>query len=297
MYSAKQGPTKFLIKGYDMSLSTLVSGLTFAEAPRWHEGRLFYSDFYRHVVEAVDLAGNVELIAEVPNQPSGLGWLPDGRLLIVSMTDRKLLRLEASGDLVEHADLSQIASWHCNDMVVDKAGRAYVGNFGYDIEVSGTPAVMAKLARVDPDGSVQVVAEDLQFPNGAVITPDGRTLIVGETFGCKLTAFDIAVDGRLSNRRVWASIHPHFPDGICLDEAGGIWVADPALSKIIRVLEGGEITDEIDPGNGVFACMLGGEDGKRLFVCTASTSGSEAAVNRDAKIEWVDVEHPSAATP
>jgi sugar lactone lactonase YvrE len=280
-----------------MSLTTLVSGLTFAEAPRWHDGRLFYSDFYRRVVEAVDLKGNIECLATVPNQPSGLGWLPDGRLLIVSMTDRKLLRLEASGELVEHADLSHIATWHCNDMVVDSIGRAYVGNFGYDIEVPGTEPVMAKLACVEPDGAVRVVAEDLHFPNGAVITPDGKTMIISETFGRKLTAFDIASDGSLSNRRVWASIHPHFPDGICLDEADGVWVADPGQSRIIRVVEGGEITDEIDPGEGVFACMLGGEDGKRLFVCTASVSGSEAAKNKSAKIAWIDVAYASAAVP
>ena len=280
-----------------MSLTTLVSGLTFAEAPRWHNGRLFYSDFYRHVVETVDLKGNIECLATVPNQPSGLGWLPDGRLLIVSMTDRKLLRLEASGELVEHADLSHIATWHCNDMVVDSIGRAYVGNFGYDIEVPGTEPVMAKLACVEPDGAVRVVGEDLHFPNGAVITPDGKTMIISETFGRKLTAFEIASDGSLSNRRVWASIHPHFPDGICLDEAGGVWVADPGQSRIIRVVEGGEITDEIDPGEGVFACMLGGEDGKRLFVCTASVSGSEAAKNKSAKIAWIDVAYASAAVP
>ncbi|MFT6037451.1 MAG: sugar lactone lactonase YvrE [Candidatus Azotimanducaceae bacterium] len=280
-----------------MSLTTLVSGLTFAESPRWHDGRLYYSDFYRHVVEAVDLDGHVELIAEVPNQPSGLGWLPDGRLLIVSMMDRKLLRRETSGELTEHADLSQIATWHCNDMVVDKTGRAYVGNFGYDIEAPSADPVMAKLACVEPDGSVRVVAEDLQFPNGAVITPDGNTMIISETWGRKLTAFDIAADGSLSNRRVWASIHPHFPDGICLDEAGGVWVADPAQSKIIRVVQGGEITDEIDPGTGVFACMLGGEDGKRLFVCTARASGGKAAENQDAKIEWIDVEHARAGVP
>jgi len=284
-------------KGNDRSLTTLVSGLTFAEAPRWHDGRLYYSDFYRHVVEAVDSVGNVELIAKVPNQPSGLGWLPDGRLLVVSMTDRKLLRLEASGELVEHADLSQIATWHCNDMVVDGVGRAYVGNFGYDIEALGAEPVMAKLACVEPDGTVRVVAENLHFPNGAVITPDGNTLIISETLGCKLTAFDISGDGSLSNRREWASIYPHFPDGVCLDEAGGVWVADPGQSKLIRVVEGGEITDEIDPGNGVFACMLGGEDRKRLFVCTASASGSKAAKNRHAKIEWIDVAYAGAVAP
>ncbi len=282
-----------------MSLTTLVSGLSFAEGPRWHDGRLYYSDFYRHVVEAVDLDGNVERIADVPTQPSGLGWLPDGRMLIVSMIDQKVLRLEANGQLVEHADLSGIATWHCNDMVVDQTGRAYVGNFGYDIEVPGNKPVMAKLACVEADGSVRVVAEDLQFPNGAVITPDGKTLIIGETWGRKLTAFDIADNGNLSNRRVWADIDPHFPDGICLDEAGGIWVADPALSKIIRVEEGGKITREIDPGNGVFACMLGGADGKRLFVCTADSAGhgDEAAVKLSAKIEWLDVEHARAGTP
>ncbi|MFT4676663.1 MAG: sugar lactone lactonase YvrE [Patiriisocius sp.] len=284
-------------RGLKMSLTTLVSGLTFAEGPRWHDGRLYYSDFYRHVVEAVDLEGNVELIAEVPNQPSGLGWLPDGRMLIVSMIDRKVLRLETNGELVEHADLSNIATWHCNDMVVDKTGRAYVGNFGYDIEVPDTKPLLANLACIEPDGSVRVVAEGLQFPNGAVITPDGKTMIIGETWGRKLTAFDIAVDGNLSNRREWASIHPHFPDGICLDEAGGVWVADPAQSKILRVEEGGKITDEIDPGTGVFACMLGGADGKRLFACTAKSSGSDAGLNPTAKIEWIDVEYARAGTP
>ena len=280
-----------------MALTTLVTGMTFGEGPRWHENRLYYSDFYRHVVEAVDLEGNVEQIAEVPNQPSGLGWLPDGRMLIVSMLDRKLLRLEADGQLVEHADLSSVASWHCNDMVVDASGRAYVGNFGYDIEKKGEEPVLSKLARVDPEGEVSVAAEALRFPNGAVITPDGKTMIIAETFARKLTAFDIASNGDLSNRREWASIHPHFPDGICLDSAGGIWVADPAQSKVIRVEEGGSITDEIDPGRGAFACMLGGVDGKRLFVCTAETSGAKAAEHRSARIEWHDVEFPAAGLP
>jgi sugar lactone lactonase YvrE len=278
-------------------LKTLVSGLSFAEGPRWHEGRLYYSDFYRHVVEAVDLDGHVELIASVPTQPSGLGWLPDGRLLIVSMLDRRLLRQEPDGELVEHADLNGIATWHCNDMVVDQVGRAYVGNFGYDIEKPGEEPVLANLARVDPDGSVQIAAEGFQFPNGAVITPDGGTMIIGETWGRKLTAFDIEANGSLSNRREWASIHPHFPDGICLDEAGGIWVADPAQNKVIRVEEGGKITNEIDPGRGVFACMLGGEDGKRLFMCTAEASGGSAEKNPTARIEWIDVDHARAGVP
>jgi sugar lactone lactonase YvrE len=182
-------------------------------------------------------------------------------------------------------------------MVVDQVGRAYVGNFGYDIEKPGEEPVLANLARVDPDGSVQIAAEGFQFPNGAVITPDGGTMIIGETWGRKLTAFDIEANGSLSNRREWASIHPHFPDGICLDEAGGIWVADPAQNKVIRVEEGGKITNEIDPGRGVFACMLGGEDGKRLFMCTAEASGGSAEKNPTARIEWIDVDHARAGVP
>jgi sugar lactone lactonase YvrE len=218
-------------------------------------------------------------------------------MLIVSMTDRKLLRLETNGELVEHADLTGIATWHCNDMVVDREGRAYVGNFGYDIEKLGVEPVMADLARVDPDGSVHIAARGFQFPNGSVITPDGQTLIIGETWGRKLTAFEIGLDGSLSNRREWASIDPHFPDGICLDSAGGIWLADPALNKVIRVEEGGQITNEIDPGRGVFACMLGGDDGRRLFICTADAAGGHAGENATARIEWIDVEHPGAGIP
>ena len=175
-------------------MRTIAEGYSFTEGPRWHEGRLYFSDFYTHRVLAVDGEGRVEVIATVPGQPSGLGWLPDGRMLVVSMLDRKLLRQEGDGRLVEHADLSKIATYHCNDMVVDTQGRAYVGNFGSDIE-SGNKLVKANLAFVDTDGSVSVAAEDLAFPNGAVITPDGKTLIIGESFGRCLTAFDIADDG------------------------------------------------------------------------------------------------------
>ena len=161
-----------------MGFEVLVEGLSFGEGPRWRNGRLYYSDFFRHVVEAVDLSGKVETVAEVPNQPSGLGWLPDGRLLVVSMLDRKLLRQETDGSLVEHADLSGIATWHCNDMVVDDSGRAYVGNFGYDMEDRNAERVAANLCKVEPDGSVSVAATGLKFPNGAVITPDQKSLII-----------------------------------------------------------------------------------------------------------------------
>ncbi len=280
-----------------MGWKTLVDGMSFGEGPRWHDGRLYYSDFYRHVVEAVDLEGNVEVIAEVANQPSGLGWLPDGRMLIVSMIDRKLLRLEQGGELVEHADLSHIATWHCNDMVVDASGRAYVGNFGYDIEDPNAEQVLSKVAMVTPEGTVSVVAEDIKFPNGTVILQDQKNLVMAETWGHCLTAFDIAADGSLSNRREWASVAPHFPDGICLDAEGAIWVADPGQGKVIRVREGGEITDEIDCDMGAFACALGGDDGKRLFVCIAQQAGGGAADTPTGAIVYQDVAVAGAGSP
>lgn len=277
-------------------MRTIAEGYSFTEGPRWHEGRLYFSDFYTHRVLAVDGEGRVEVIATVPGQPSGLGWLPDGRMLVVSMLDRKLLRQEGDGRLVEHADLSKIATYHCNDMVVDTQGRAYVGNFGSDIE-SGNKLVKAKLAFVDTDGSVSVAAEDLAFPNGAVITPNGKTLIIGESFGRCLTAFDIADDGGLSNRRVWANLHPHIPDGICLDAEGAIWLADPANNCVVRVAEGGDVLQKIEISNGTFACMLGGEERKTLFVCTAAGSGSKAEERLTAKIEACEVSVPGVGCP
>ena len=274
-----------------MTLTPLLANLSFSEGPRWHKNRLYYADFYRHVVEAVDLEGNVEVIAEVENQPSGLGWLPDGRLLIVSMLDRKLLRQESDGSLSVHADLSEIASYDCNDMVVDAKGRAYVGNFGSNIEGGDLPPTPAKLALIDVDGKVSCAADNLAFPNGAVISPDGTTLIIAETFAQVLTCFDIAVDGSLSNRRVWANLDPHFPDGICLDEKAGIWIADPVNNCVIRVEEGGKLTQKIETGRPAYACMLGGEDGKRLFILSAEASGKAAAATRSGRIDTIDVEY------
>lgn len=278
-------------------LKTLVEGLSFSEAPRWREGHLYYSDFYRHKVERVDANGAVEIVAEVPTQPSGLGWLPDGRMLIVSMLDRKILRQEENGELVEHADLSEIATFHCNDMVVDSQGRAYVGNFGSDIEKPGATPLPATLALVHPDGRVQTAAEDILFPNGTVITPDGKVLIIGETFGRRLTAFDVAEDGALTNRRIWADTKPHFPDGICLDDEGGVWIADPVNNCAVRVIEGGDITERIETGRPSYACMLGGADGRRLFICTADAAGGAAAQSRSGKIEYIDVAHTGAGQP
>ena len=215
----------------------LFEGLSFGEGPRWHEDASGCPTSTRIACSRSTTPARRETIVEVPNRPSGLGWLPDGRLLVVSMTDRKLMRLDPSG-LVVHADLGGIATGDCNDMVVDKHGRAYVGNFGYDF--AGGAALQRREARaVSPDGAVTSAADELAFPNGTVITPDDSTLILGETMGRRLTVFDVASDGTLSNRRVWADLGDVTPDGICLDEAGGIWVADPTNSQCVRVARRG----------------------------------------------------------
>jgi len=277
-------------------LTVLLDGLTFPEGPRWRAGRLWFSDFYAQEVVAVDLEGNRETIVKVPNQPSGLGWTPDGRLLIVSMTDRKLMRFDGD-ELIEVADLSPLATSNCNDMVVDGEGRAYVGNFGADRH-KGEPERDANLVRVDPDGSIHLAAPDLAFPNGSVITPDGKTLIVGETRGRRLTAWDRRPDGSLENRRLWADIAPNHPDGICLDAEGGIWVADPRGMETIRVEEGGTVTHRISTGErGSYACMLGGEDGRTLFILTCAGSGPAIAEQRAGRIEITTVDIPHAGWP
>ncbi len=277
--------------------TTFFEGLSFGEGPRWHDGRLWVSDFYTQRVLAIDERGDAETIVEVPNRPSGLGWLPDGRLLVVSMTDRKLMRLDPDG-LVEHADLGGIATGDCNDMVVDGQGRAYVGNFGYDFANRATPQT-ATLALVAADGVVSAAAGDLQFPNGTVITPEGATLVLGETFGRRLTAFDVAADGTLSNRRVWADLGEVTPDGICLDEAGGIWVADPTNAQCVRVVEGGAVTDRIATVRGCFACMLGGADRRTLHLITGELTGDFArlAKERPGRVETVRVDVPGAGWP
>jgi sugar lactone lactonase YvrE len=273
----------------------LIDGLRFPEGPRWHEGRLWFSDMHSQQVLAVDLDGRTETIARVPNDPSGLGWLPDGRLLVVSMKNRRLLRLDPEG-LVEVADLSALASFHCNDMVVDTVGRAYVGNFGFDLH-SGQSPTPTNLVLVEPDGCARVAADGLRFPNGSVITPDGRTLIVGESFGACLTAFDVAGDGSLSGRREWARLERAVPDGICLDAENGIWVASPVSGCVLRVLEGGEVTHRIEVEHQAFACMLGGPERRTLLICTAASSDPKETHTRTGRIERVDVDVPGAGLP
>lgn len=276
-------------------LKVLLDGLRFPEGPRWHEGRLWFSDMHDQRVVALGMDGASETIVETPQHCSGLGWLPDGRLLVVSMQDRKLLRLDPEG-LTEAADLSQVASFHCNDMVVDREGRAYVGNFGFELHEQGQPA-KADLALVHPNGRVEVAAEGLSFPNGTVITPDGGTLIVGESFGACLTAFDIGEDGRLANRREWARLEGAIPDGICLDAEGGVWVASPVGHQVLRVLEGGEVTHRFAVENEAFACMLGGPERRHLLVCTAGTSDPKESHVRSGRIEVAGVEVPGAGLP
>jgi len=274
----------------------LLDGLRFPEGPRWHEERLWFSDMHDGAVLAVDLEGRVERIVEVPADPSGLGWLPDGRLLVVSMRDRRLLRLDPDG-LAEAADLSSVASFHCNDLVVDARGRAYVGNFGFDLH-GRAPLAPAALALVHPDGRVEVAAKDLLFPNGMVITPDGRTLVVGESFGARLTAFDVGEDGGLTNRRTWAALAGGAtPDGICLDAEGAIWVASPTTNEFLRVREGGAIAARIAVDRSAIACMLGGPERRTLFLCTSRAHAPAETGAREARIATVEVDVPGAGRP
>lgn len=280
----------------ELTTSVLVEGLRFPEGPRWHDGRLIFSDQHDAKVWSLTPAGELAKVIDVPNRPSGLGWDLQGRMLIVSMDDRRLLRLD--GDtLTEVADLSSLATWHCNDMVVDAAGRAYVGNFGFDLD-SGVAPVPTVLIRVDPDGSVHVAADNIRFPNGTVITPDGATLVIGESWGGCLTAFDVAADGTLSNRREWAKLSGAVPDGICLDAEGAIWSACPLSGRVLRVREGGEVTDVITVDRrGAYACMLGGPQRTTLFVCTADASNPAETGPMRGAIEVCEVTVPGAGLP
>ena len=291
-------------------MTTVVDGFNFLEAPRWRDGRLWFSDFYGYKVRSMLEDGtDIRVEAEVPGQPSGLGWLPDGRLLVVSMVDRRVLRREPDGTLSVHGDLSSYATGHVNDMVVDTHGRAYVGNFGFDL-MAGEPVEPAALHRVDPDGQVTQVADDLWFPNGSAITPDNVLLVV-ETFGNRVSAFDLTDDGQLVNRRVWAEFGP-LPtdrgvaealaqlqvagDGACLDAEGALWIADAIGGRLVRVVEDGTITDEIDPGSPVYACALGGAAGTTLFACAAPDfhEGPRKAA-REARMLATRVAVPAAA--
>ena len=276
--------------------SLLADGFVFLEGPRWHLGRLWVSDMWGYKAYAVGVDGSRELLFELPERPSGLGFLPDGTPLVVSMANRKLLKW-VGGKLELHADLGSLVKADINDMVVDAQGRAYVGNFGYDL-LGGEAARPAELIRVDPDGSARQVADGLNFPNGAVII-GGRTLVVAETFGNTLTAFDLATDGTLSNRRTWAALGERTPDGICLDQGGGIWVASFMTGEFVRVTEGGTVTDVVAvPGKAAVACQLGGADGKTLFCLTyAGTIEDLHQAKAAGAIETVQVAVGAAGSP
>ena len=293
-------------------ISPVVTGMAYLECPRWHDQRIWFSDFYTYrVYSALEDGSDLRVEAEVPGQPSGLGWLPDGRLLIVSMREARVLRREPDGTLVTHTDVSGQVGGLLNDMVVDSRGRAFVGEFGFDL-MGGADLKPGRVLRVDPDGTAAVAAEDLWFPNGSVLTAGG-TLLVDETFGNRVSAFDIAADGTLTNRRIWAKFGelpterelgkmlPQIviaPDGCCLDADGQLWVADGLGGRVIRVREGGEITAEVPVGTGVFACMLGGSDGRTLFACTAPDFAEEARKNaREGSLVATRVDTPRAGLP
>ena len=283
-------------------------GLSYGEAPRWHDGRLWYSDFYRHGIYSVAADGSDERIEHfVAKQPSGLGWLANGDLLCVSMLDHLVLRI--SGDQVStFADVSEYCGFWANEMIVAPSGFSYVGNFGFDLDLFlaehglegllASPPPTANLVVLSPDGDVAQVVPDLAFPNGTVITPDGSTLIIGETLGSKLTAFDVADDGTLSNRRVWAPLEYVASDGMCLDAQGQVWLANAVTNTCLRVREGGEITATVTTTQTAFACVLGGEDRTTLFVMTAPTSDRfRAADATRGRIETAVVAVAGAGTP
>jgi sugar lactone lactonase YvrE len=278
------------------TVEVLHEGLDFGEGPRWHDGRLWLSDFYRHHVLSLGPSGDARVEVELDDQPSGLGWLPSGELLVVAMRSRQVRRVAADGAVQVHADLSPIAPGLCNDMVVDGRGNAYVGNFGFDFEAGESPRATA-LALVRPDGSNEVAAEDLQFPNGTVVTPDGGTLIIGESMGARYSAFTIREDGSLTDRRVWAEVPGRGPDGCALDADGAIWMADAFGAGCVRIAEGGEVLDQIAASQPVFACALGGPDRRTLHLVTAPDFGAAREGSAEGRIEVVDVDVPGTGWP
>jgi sugar lactone lactonase YvrE len=283
----------------------VIDGIDFGEGPRWRDGRLWFSDFYQQTISSVEIhpdgSGTRHVELEYDGRPSGLGWLPDGRLLFVSMLDRKVMRRENDGSIVEHADLSDVAGGHTNDMVVADDGTAYVGNFGFDFE-GGASVKTTTLAIVRPDGSVTADDHELLFPNGSVISDSGNTLIVGETFGAQYTAFTIDDDGSLTEPRVWASVEGTAPDGCTLDADHRIWFSDAAGRQVVRI--GGSSTMD-DPAtarlgtpNNTYACMLGGDDGLTLFVLTCDDANpSVAAGSATGAIYSTRVDSPHAGRP
>ncbi len=269
----------------------LLTGLVLGESPRWHEGRLWFSDWGAQAIIAVDLEGRSEVITPVKSFPFSIDWLPDGRLLIVSASDRTLLRRESDGSLLTYAGLRRICDRPWNEIVVDGRGNAYLNSIGFEM-MTGEKPVPGVIALVTPDGSCRQVADGVVFPNGMVVTPDNSTLILAESYGKRLTAFDIAPDGSLSNRRVWAEVDGA-PDGICLDADGAIWYADVPNKCCVRVRKGGEVLQTIRLDRGCFACMLGGTDRKTLFMMTAEWHGPASLAEKARTGQVLTLEAPA----
>jgi len=287
-----------------LSAEPFLSGLFFGECPRWHDGRLWYSDFFDHAVFSASPDGERRVEVAFDGEPAGLGWLPDGRLLFNSRLDRAIFRREKDGTLVRHGDLTPWATWHANDLVVAADGRAYAGNFGFDLDglydgsVQPSAIASASLVRVDPDGTSSEAAADIAFPNGTVITEDGATLIIAESFGGKLTAFDRAADGTLANRREWAVLPGIAPDGICLCADGSIWVSNALAHECVRVDEGGEVLERVATSMNCYACMLGDDDRRTLYLVTAVDSNASVALaSRNGALEKVRTTVPGAGLP
>jgi sugar lactone lactonase YvrE len=256
-------------------VQVLMSGLAFGESPRWHDGRLWFSNWGAKEIIAVDDQGNHEVMVRLPfaTFPFSIDWLPDGRLLIASSSDQPLLRQEADGSLVSHSDLAG----GFNEIVVDRSGNAYINGAGFN-PLKGEKFAPGTITVVKPDGSARQVADGIAFPNGMAITPDDSTLIVADSYSKKLTAFDIIADGGLSNERVWADLGNGVPDGVCIDAEGAVWYADVPNKRCVRVREGGEVLQIVELDRGCFACMLGGEDGKTLFMMAAEWHGMDKMV-------------------
>jgi sugar lactone lactonase YvrE len=276
----------------------LVTGLAMGESPRWHDDRLWLADWGTQQVVAVDLDGTSEVVLEVETAPISIDWLPDGRLLVVSGSEGRLLRREPDGSLVTHADLAPLSTYAWNEIVVDRRGNAYVNTIGFDF-ATGQDAASGGVALVCPDGSTRLVADGVSFPNGMALTPDDTTLILAESYANRLTACDVDPDGGLSNRRVWADLGDGYPDGICLDAEGAVWYADVPNRRCVRVREGGEVLQTVDVDRGCFACMLGGRGGTTLFVVAAEWSGPESMVGGEptGRILTVEAPAPGAGRP
>ena len=251
-------------------MKILMSDLMFGESPRWRDGRFWVSDWAAHEIIAIDPDGRHEVVVRNPSIPLCMDFLPDGRMLV--MSGKRVLRREPDGALVVHADLSQLSQVGWNEIVVDGRGNAYVNTPGFDM-MAGADFVPGTIALVLPDGSARQVAGDVAFPNGMAVTPDNSTLIVAESYGRKLTAFDIAADGSLSNQRVWAGLGDGVPDGICIDAENAVWYADVPNRRCVRVREGGEVLATIQLDRGCFACMLGGADRRTLLMVTTEWRG------------------------